>query len=173
VSHAELVFLCAMGAVIAPPASAQPAQPFEIAPVFASLEGTWEGSGVLLGRPAVFEMRWESESPSFARLSFSNAWMDEEGARTPVLTSRAVYFVRGDSALGVWLDDRPQRISLEAVLTDSTLVTSWSAESERGRTEYVVQSATMVVVRDFVIADGAERLFAEATYEPVKTDPAR
>jgi hypothetical protein len=132
--------------------------------VLRALEGTWEGSGTLLGRTGAFTMAWSLAPRGFARLSFTNAWIDDDGATTPVLAAEATYLVRGDSATGVWVDDRPRRITLVAALTDSTVITNWSSETEAGRTEYVVRSPTAAVVRDFVIVDGVERLFAEATY---------
>jgi hypothetical protein len=131
---------------------------------FAKLEGQWTGSGVLLGRPAEFLMRWEIGREGFVRLIFSNAWVAEDGSRTPVLASEATYLPDDSSALGVWLDDRPQQLTLHAALTDTTVVTNWTAAAEEGRTEYVVRSPDEVVVRDFVYADGSERMFAEATY---------
>ncbi len=132
--------------------------------VFDRLEGRWVGSGELLGRPAHFVMQWEVGAEGFVRLAFRNAWVGEDGSRTPVLSSEATYLRSGSSAIGVWLDDRPQRLTLQAALTDSTVITNWTADAEEGRTEYVVQSAEEVVVRDFVYAGESERLFAEATY---------
>jgi hypothetical protein len=134
--------------------------------VFSALEGSWEGTGTLLERPGVFEMSWESGPEGFVRLSFSNGWVASEGDGTPVLSARATYLVVTDSsALGVWIDDRPQRLTLDAVLTDSTIVTRWAAPAENGRTEYVVRSPASIVVRDYVIVDGADRLFSEAVYK--------
>lgn len=138
--------------------------PTALPPVFSLLEGSWEGSGVLLGRQAAFEMRWEAGTAGFVMLSFSNAWLEDGGATTPVLSARATYLVDGVSASGVWIDDRPQRLRLEAVVTDSSVVTNWVADTERGRTEYIVRGRESVVVRDVVIVEGADRLFAEATY---------
>lgn len=135
--------------------------------VFVRLEGQWIGSGVLLGRPAEFAMRWEIGGEGFVHLMFSNAWVSEDGSRTPVLSSAATYLPSGSSALGVWLDDRPQRLTLNATLTDSTVTTTWTAAAEEGRTEYLVRSPEEVVVRDIVYIDGSERTFAEATYRRV------
>lgn len=133
--------------------------------VFAQLEGRWVGSGELLGRPAEFLMIWESGTEGFVRLTFSNSWVNEDGTRTPVLSSEATYLPGGSSAIGVWLDDRPQRLTLEATLTDSTLTTNWKAEAEEGRTDYVVRSSGEVLVRDVVYVEGVERRFAVATYQ--------
>jgi hypothetical protein len=132
--------------------------------VFAKLAGQWIGTGMLMGRSAEFTMTWQSDVDGFVRLRFTNAWIGENGSRTPVLTSEATYYPAGAAAIGVWLDDRPQRIRLEAVLTDSSVVTTWTADTEAGRTEYIVRAPDSVVVRDFVSVDGSERPFAEATY---------
>lgn len=133
-------------------------------PVFYALEGAWEGTGVLLQRPAEFSMEWRLGPDNFVRLSFSNAWVDEQGNRTPVLRSEAIYHVRGAAAQGVWIDSRPQRIQLDAVVTDSSVVTSWRAERERGRTEYLVRSSSEVIVRDLVEVNGEFQVFGEARY---------
>ena len=132
--------------------------------VFSLLEGAWDGTGVLLDRPAEFTMEWRIGPDGFARLSFSNAWVDESGNTTPILRSVAIYLVQGSIAEGVWIDDRPQRIRLDAMVSDSSLVTNWTADEERGRTEYVVHASDEIVVLDFVEVDGEERPFAEAQY---------
>jgi len=132
--------------------------------VFSALEGAWDGTGTLLERAAEFRMEWSVGGGGFVHLSFANAWVGEEGSRTPVLQSEATYLVRGSTAQGVWIDTRPQRIQLAAIVTDSSVVTTWTAEAERGRTEHVVRSPDEVFVRDLVEADGEFRLFAEARY---------
>jgi hypothetical protein len=151
---------------LSPAAAAQEDSAGGPATIFAKLEGQWIGSGVLLGRPAEFLMRWEIGTEGFVRLIFSNAWVSEDGSRTPVLSSEATYLPNGSSALGVWLDDRPQQLALHATLTDSTVVTSWTAGAEEGRTEYLARSGE-VVVFDIVYVDGSERRFAEATYRRI------
>jgi hypothetical protein len=117
-------------------------------------------------------MLWEIGPDRFVRLGFTNAWVGEDGTRTPVLSSEATYLPDGSSALGVWLDDRPQRLTLHATLTDSTVTTNWTADAEEGKTEYIVRSPEEVVVRDVVYVDGSERLFAEAVYRRAPT-PSR
>lgn len=142
-------------------------------PVLATLEGSWEGSGVLFDRPASFRMQWTVAGGGFVRLEFANFWIGDGERLTPVLASHAVYYVRDSSAVGVWVDSRPQRIDLEAAITDTSVVTSWTAVAEAGRTEYVVRSRDLVVVRDFVYANGSERLFADATYRRRSGDAGR
>jgi hypothetical protein len=116
-----------------------------------------------------------SESPvpevvgsGFVRLSFHNAWVDSTGVKSPVLAAEATYLFRGASAVGVWVDDRPQQLTLEVTATDTALIVHWVAPAERGRTEYVVD-AEGVRVRDFVGAPDSEQLFAEAVYARRRT----
>ncbi len=156
---AGLVSIAALPSVTAQQPGGPPAET-----VFSALQGDWEGSGTLLGRPASFTMRWDVIGDGFARLTFKNAWVGDDGGLSPVLSAHAIYFVRDSTAIGVWLDDRPQRLTIEAALTDSSVVASWTAASERGRTEYVVRSAGSVVVKDFVYSNGTEQLFGEASY---------
>lgn len=132
--------------------------------VFADLAGDWIGTGTLMQRDARFRMTWTALDGGFVRLSFQNAWVGEGGEETPVLAAEAVYLDRAGSILGVWLDGRPQRIRLDAVATDSSLVTTWTADAERGRTEYVIRSADEILVLDHVESDGALRPFGEARY---------
>lgn len=152
----------------APGAAQAPVAP--VPPAVAALVGVWEGSGTLMGRAAAFGMTWSVLPGGFARLSFDNGWAGPDGV-TPVLHAEATYLFRGDSAVGVWVDDRPQRITLEAVATDSSVVTRWIAPTEQGRTEYVVRGDS-AHVRDFVGAPGAERGFAEAVYRRLGTRAA-
>jgi hypothetical protein len=140
--------------------------------VLAGLEGEWVGSGVLLGRSGTFRMEWRALEPGFVHLSFSNAWVDGQDT-IPVLTSEATYLVRDRGALGVWIDTRPQQLTLSATLSDTSVVTEWTAPAERGRTEYFVRSPQEVVVRDFVYANGSEQLFGEATYRRRSGAPSR
>lgn len=160
-----------LGGLAVPPPSLGAQETSRLPSAFKTLEGAWEGSGVLLDRPAVFRMRWEVLGGGFMHLTFSNSLVNEAGERVPVLSSHAVYYVQGGSASGVWLDDRPQRISLEASVTDSSVVTLWTADAEEGRTEYLIQSPNAVVVRDFVYVNGSGRLFAEATYRRGTANP--
>ncbi|MBT8395811.1 MAG: hypothetical protein KJN92_02540 [Gemmatimonadetes bacterium] len=157
-----MLFLCL--SIPNPMLAAQEGSQPDVPPVFLTLQGTWEGSGTLLGRPARFQMHWEIVGNGFVRLGYSNSWVAEGGDDIPVLSSQATYLLEGSSGLGVWIDDRPQRLILDVAVTDSSVITIWTAEAEVGRTEYVVQSNKEVLVRDFVSADDSERLFAEAVY---------
>lgn len=164
VSTVRRALLIAVGALasVAPLA----AQSVPEGRVLDRLAGEWVGTGELLGRSASFSMTWTAESEGYYGLDFRNAFVTADGAETPVLHARAVYRLdpSGDTALGVWIDDRPQRITLDAVVTDSTVATEWTAPTERGRTEYLASATGEVVVRDWVQVDGAWRPFGEARY---------
>lgn len=135
-----------------------------VSTIFPELEGEWIGSGTLMQRDARFRMTWTTLDGGFVRLSFQNAWVGEGDEEIPVLAAEAVYLDRAGSIMGVWIDGRPQRIRLDAVVTDSSLVTTWTADAERGRTEYVIRSADEIVVLDHVEVDGDLRPFGEANY---------
>ena len=160
-AHAGRLALLLFVVACAPAPAQSPTSP---PTVFAALEGDWEGTGTLLGRPGAFTMEWRASGEGFFRLRFANAFIEEGGERTPVLRAEAVYLVRDSTAQGVWIDSRPQRITLDAVVSDSSVVTTWAAATERGRTEYLVIGPDEVVVRDFVEAEEGLRPFGEARY---------
>jgi hypothetical protein len=139
--------------------------------VVRGLLGGWEGSGELMGRPGAFRMRWEVDDGGFLHLGFDNGWSADDGAVTPVLSARALYRITGVGGTGVWLDSRPQQIRIDVSVTDSSLVSEWTADAEQGRTEYVVHSPDSVTVRDWVYVDGEPRLFGEATYRRAGETP--
>ncbi len=134
--------------------------------VFSALQGEWSGVGTLMGRPASFEMEWKTQDGGFVELHFTNAFVDASGTVTPVLEARAVYRPSGTTAIGVWIDTRAQRIQLESEISQSSVITNWTAATERGRTEYLIEEGA-VIVRDYVEADGEMRLFGEARYRRV------
>ena len=149
------------------PASAQSGSAAAQVPaVFSALEGEWSGMGTLMGRPARFEMEWRAQEGGFIELRFQNALVDTSGTVTVVLRARAVYRPSGTTAMGVWIDSRPQRIQLESEITETAVITNWSAATENGRTEYRIDQEG-VTVRDYVETDGEMRLFAEAQYTRV------
>ena len=119
-----------------------------------------------MGRPASFEMEWKILDGGFVELNFTNAFVEASGAVTPVLQARALYRPSGTTAIGVWIDTRPQRIQLESEISQSAVITTWTAATERGRTEYRIEDGGLTV-RDYVEADGEMRLFGEAHYTRV------
>lgn len=157
-----------LGLLIGPmPTTAQAADGGPPPDVFDALEGEWAGTGELMGRAAAFAMTWETLGGPFVGLHFSNSFAAADGRAIPVLEAHALYRFDGEAGMGAWLDDRPQQITIRALATDSSVVSQWVADSEEGRTEYVVRSPDEVVVRDWVYTDDGERLFAEATYRRV------
>ncbi|MCH7892165.1 MAG: hypothetical protein IH921_11745 [Gemmatimonadetes bacterium] len=135
--------------------------------VLATLEGSWEGEGELLGRPATFMMTWEiALNGKFLRLDFRNAFADIDPVH-PVLESHAYYLLGGPTLTGQWMDSRGVILSLRAEVVGSALVTHWTGE-ESGRTEYRVIDEDTLEVIDYVRAEGEYRLFAKARYRRVR-----
>ena len=159
--------MCASAALIlgASPTSAQESSGSDthLPDVFSALEGVWAGTGTLMGRQASFEMEWDIQEGGFVELRFKNFFVDASGALTPVLEARALYRPSGTTAVGVWIDTRPQRLQLESEISQSAVITDWIAPTERGRTEYRIEDGG-VTVRDYVEVDGEMQLFGEAHY---------
>jgi hypothetical protein len=132
--------------------------------VFDAMVGKWVGEGTLMGRPARFTADWSARDDGFYVLSFTNAFAGSDGQVTPVLSAVATYLPRGQEATGVWLDTRPQRIELSSVLSETSIVTTWVAPDERGRTEYRLEPDGSLRVLDFVETDGQMHPFGEALY---------
>ena len=132
--------------------------------VFSALEGVWSGTGTLMGRQASFEMEWDIQEGGFVELRFRNFFVDASGTVTPVLEARALYRPSGTTAVGVWIDTRPQRLQLESEISPSAVITDWIAPAERGRTEYRIEDGG-ITMRDYVEVDGEMQLFGEARYQ--------
>ena len=139
----------------------------DLDPVLATLEGSWEGEGELLGRPATFKMTWERAlNGRFLRLEFGNAFADTDPVQ-PVLQAHA-YYLLGDSVLdGRWMDSRGAMLSLRAEVVGTALVTNWTGR-ESGRTEYRVIDDDTLEVTDYFQSDGEYRLFAKARYGRIR-----
>ena len=135
----------------------------ERATIFEQLGGQWRGEGTLMGRAARFEMGWEPRG-GLAVLTFENGFLDPSGQTMPVLQAAAVYRTSRQSPEAVWLDSRGVRIEIRWMATDSTLVASWSAPREVGRTTYRIISSEEIEVVDEVESDGTRRPFATARY---------
>ena len=134
--------------------------------VLATLEGSWEGEGELLGRSATFVMTWKKAlNGRFLRLDFRSAFAALDPFQ-PVLGSPADYWLGGPTLTGQWMDSRGVILSLRAEVVGPTLVTYWTGE-ESGRTEYRVIDEDTLEVIDYVRSEGEYRLFARARYRRV------
>lgn len=158
-AHFLAILVCALALPIAGAAQDAPTPQ-----VLSQLLGNWVGEGDLLDQPARFSMEWTQDSAGFYHLSYRPAFADPSGGETPALTARAIYRIQGEGMIGVWLDDRPQRIQLTAQITDDAVVTEWEAQFEQGRTVYRVVSADEILVTDWVRSSGELRKFGEARY---------
>ena len=159
-----VVTLTGLGAVLGPPRVIVAQD--DLGPVLATLEGSWEGKGELLGRPATFVMTWERAlNGRFLRLEFGNAFADTDPVQ-PVLESHAYYLLGGAILHGQWMDSRGAMLSLRAEIVGTALVTNWTGR-ESGRTEYQVIDDDTLEVTDYFQSDGEYRLFAQARYRRV------
>lgn len=139
----------------------------DLDPVLATLEGSWEGKGELLGRPATFVMTWQRALDGrFLRLEFGNAFADTDPVQ-PVLESHAYYLLGGAILNGQWMDSRGAMLSLRAEVVGTALVTNWTGR-ESGRTEYRVIDDDTLEVTDYFQSDGEYRLFAKARYGRIR-----
>ena len=135
--------------------------------VLATLEGRWEGEGVLLERQATFAMTWEKAlNGRFLRLEFSNSFADVDPPQ-PVLESQAYYLLGGSTLTGQWMDSRGVILALRAEIAGSALVAYWTGE-ESGRTEYRVVDPDAIEVTDSVWAEGEYHVFATARYRRIR-----
>ncbi len=127
--------------------------------IFEHLEGTWEGEGELMGRPASFAMKWERElGGRFMGLSY-------EIRGETQMEARAHYRVaEQDTVHGVWVDSRGEILELRATVSDSALTTIWQSPTERGRTIYRQTGVASVEVQDFFYTGTDWQLFGAATY---------
>ena len=139
----------------------------QAAAVFDLLEGRWHGEGQLMGRAAVFEMRWQQPPAGFVVLSFSNGFVNDDDERIPVLDAVAVYRQALSDPKAVWLDSRGERVRIRWEARDSTLTAHWSSGSEEGRTEYRVVSGSEILVVDYVLAGDEWREFGQARYRRI------
>lgn len=133
------------------------------------LEGRWRGTGTLLGQSSAAELVFERVlSDRFLRLELRNTMTSAEGAET-LFAGDAYYALEGGGSDGLlrgrWFDSRGIALPIRARIEGDALISDWgSEETERGRTTYRLEGATLVVV-DEVLADGELREFGRVTYE--------
>ncbi len=158
----ELAVGMLIGLLGSPAASAQAAPQ-----VFAALEGRWEGEGTLFGGPAHFVMEWELVH-GVAILTFANSVRDPAGGATPVLGAVAIYRTTTATPRATWEDTRGVQVSITWTATDTTLVSTWTAPTESGRTTYTLEADGSVTVVDEVMQPDGLVLFGQASYQRVK-----
>jgi hypothetical protein len=134
--------------------------------IFEALDGRWEGEGTLFDRPARFEMQWERVN-GVAVLTFTNGMIDTTGVITPVLGAVAIYRTAVATPRGTWEDTRGIQVQIAWTATDSTLVSSWTAPTEEGRTTYTVTADGTIDVLDEVMQKGTLKPFGQASYRRV------
>lgn len=138
-----------------------------VAPLLARLEGTWRGSGTILGQPARVEMRC---APVLGDAFQQLTWVSRIGPEpTPRRFEGQAFYGRTAGGVGhaVWVDStgltRPILATISA--DGAALVAAWgTADTEVGETTYRFESATRLLVVDRVrLKDGSWREFGRSS----------
>lgn len=149
--------LLAAALLLAAPAATaqQPAPPAVQSPAatMSWLIGEWRGSGTMFGRP--------SEATLSVRPALGGRFI-EFSYRAGGFEGRAFYGpTPGGGWRAQWFDNRGMSFPIEAREIERSLTSDWgSAETEQGRTVYLLQPDGRLSITDSVRRDGAYRDFA-------------
>lgn len=143
--------LAAPLALIAAPATAQDAG------ALSWLAGEWRGTGTMFGRP--------SEATLSVRPVLGGRFL-ELSYRAGPFEGRAFYsFVSGGRWRATWFDNRGVTFPIEAHEIERSLTSEWgSADSEQGRTVYLLRDNGELRVTDSVRRNGAYSEFASHVF---------
>lgn len=160
-----LVLSCVF-ALAAPALHAQAPAP-GITSVLTRLEGTWSGSGTILGQPATVDMQW---TPVLDRGFMRLTWVSHIGAAPKTMRFEGhAYYRRAGAGAGAgratWFDSSGQVRPIVATADGDAIIAAWGTpETEVGETTYRIESATRVLVVDRVRQkDGTWREFGRST----------
>ncbi len=143
--------------LIAAPAVAQqvpaPAQSQQPAELMSWLVGDWRGSGTMFGNP--------SEATLSVRPVLGGRFL-EFSYRAGRFEGRALYsLISGGRWRAQWFDNRGMTFPIVAHAIERTLTSDWgSADSEEGRTVYILAADGQLRITDSVGRDGSYREFA-------------
>lgn len=129
--------------------------------------GSWEGSGTLLGSEAEFNMNWNWVlADQFLKLEFQNKRISDSGEEL-ILKSHAYYQPKSDSLYeGTWFDSRGVTFPVRGILKDSSFTVNWgSPETEQGKTIYTLVSDTELEVTDYFLRETTYVKFGETVYK--------
>ncbi len=149
--------LIAAALLIAAPAVAQetpaPAPAQQPAEVMSWLVGDWRGSGTMFGNP--------SEATLSVRPVLGGRFL-EFSYRAGRFEGRALYsLISGGRWRAQWFDNRGMTFPVVAHEIERTLTSNWgSADSEEGRTAYILAADGRLRITDSVRRDGSYREFA-------------
>ena len=138
-----------------PPAPAQAQQSLE---TLSWLVGEWRGTGTMFGHP--------SEATLSVRPVLGGRFL-ELNYRAGPFEGRALYrFVSGGQWRAQWFDNRGATFPIEAREIERSLTSDWgSAETEQGRTVYLLRDNGRLLVTDSIRRDGGYREFASHIFE--------
>ena len=122
------------------------------------LIGEWRGTGTMFGNP--------SEATLSVRPVLGGRFL-ELGYRAGGFEGRAMYhFIDGGRWRAQWFDNRGMSFPIEAFYIERSLTAEWgSAETEQGRTLYLLRPDGRLSVTDSVRRDGAYRVFSSHLFE--------
>lgn len=124
----------------------------------------WQGTGKLMGRPAVFKMKWKKHwEGKFYSLAFENKMNEVENG----MAARAFYQWDDSGKInGQWFDSRGKQLELAGHLHENELLVYWKEKGgEQGKSHYRYQPEDDTwVVQDYIKIKKAYQLFAEASY---------
>ena len=135
-----------------------------------ALDGAWTGTGKLMGRPAEFDICWDSKTlPDLIRLEYRI-----RHGETTVFRAAGYYRTNNKGATGQWFDSRNVTFDIQIDIDGSESITSrWSGLRESGQTHYKMLGDSALVVSDYVTKDGSPVQFADARYKRVRECPIR
>jgi len=154
-----------MAAALAQAQRAMPPERVAAMGVLARLDGTWTGTGTILGQASRVEMQWTPVLDGrFVRLTFTSHI--GPAPKTQRFEGHAYYEVRPDGAVrATWFDSSGMTRPITAVVEADAIVSAWGTpETEQGETAYRLVSASALLVVDRVRGkDGQWREFGRST----------
>jgi hypothetical protein len=129
--------------------------------IWQSLIGHWQGSGEVSGMTATIALQFR---PAFGgrgyHLDFQNSMRGKDD-KTWQFAAEALY--RCDTAgacRGHWYDSRGMILPLSVTVESDRLLVEWGdASTERGRTTYRLDEATLRITDEVLGKDGAWKVF--------------
>ena len=127
---------------------------------------TWVGKGTIMKTPTEFKMNWSKTLDNqFLRLDFQNQ-MNTKNEKV-IFSATAFYKVKCDSIIsGTWFDSQGNMYTLTGEFSNKKLTVNWGTlEKQVGKTVYEINIKGKIEVNDYVINNGKEVQFGEATYK--------
>ena len=130
-------------------------------------EGSWEGSGTLMGSETDFKMNWDKIlDGQFIRLTFTSKRTANE--EEILFHASATYRPNDENWQGTWFDSRGISFDVTGTVEEYALSVEWgSPDIEQGCTVYEMTGENEMTVTDYVNQNGTYSKFGEAVYQKV------